>query len=119
MSLNPRRIVGIAVGAVVILGIGVYGPAMLLGPLPAVAVQLDAAGAGATDSATATPISLPETGSSALALLADDGTAETLALGGDPAALPIGGAAKLVTVLVTLDSLPLTDEGDGPGIKIG
>src|SRR5215218_370310 len=119
MSLSPRRIVGIAVGAVVILGVGVYGPAMLLGPLPAVAIQLDDEAVAASGSATAMPISLPETGSSALALVADDGTSETLALADDPAAVPIGGAAKLVTVLVTLDSLPLTDQGDGPGIPIG
>jgi D-alanyl-D-alanine carboxypeptidase (penicillin-binding protein 5/6) len=119
MSPSPRRVLGIAIGAVVILGVGVYGPAMLLGPLPAVAIQVDDEAVAASGSATATPITLPETGSSAVALVADDGTAETLALAGDPAAAPIGGAAKLVTVLVTLDSLPLTDEGDGPGIKIG
>ena len=33
---SPGRIIGIVVGAVAILGIGVYGPAMLLGPLPEV-----------------------------------------------------------------------------------
>jgi D-alanyl-D-alanine carboxypeptidase (penicillin-binding protein 5/6) len=119
MSLNPGRIVGIVVGAVAILGIGVYGPAMLLGPLPAVTVDVDETAVAASTAAPTAPISLPETGSSALALVADDGSAETLALGGDPAAVPIGGAAKLVTVLATLDSLPLPAEGDGPGIKIG
>lgn len=121
MSLNPGRIVGIAVGAVVILGVGVYGPAMLLGPLPAVAVQIDDAAVAASGDAATTPISLPETGSSALALVADDASAQTLALAGDPAAVPIGGAAKLVTVLATLDALPLPlpADGDGPGIKIG
>ena len=40
MSMTPGRIVGIAVGAIAILGIGVYGPAMLLGPLPSVSVTV-------------------------------------------------------------------------------
>lgn len=121
MSLNPGRIVGIAIGAVAILGIGVYGPAMLLGPLPAVAVQVDDDAVAASGQTVTTPISLPETGSSALALVTDDASAQTLALAGDPAAVPIGGAAKLVTVLATLDSLPLplTADGDGPDITIG
>ena len=107
MSLSPRRIVGIAVGAIAILGIGVYGPAMLLGPLPDVRVQVDEAAVAASGATTATPIALPEAGASALARIADDGSVETLALGGDPAAVPIGGAAKLVAVLATLDALPL------------
>ena len=119
MSLSPRRIVGIAVGAVAILGIGVYGPAMLLGPLPSVSVQVDDAAVAASEATPGTPIAMPESGASALALVSDDGSAETIALGGDPAAVPIGGAAKLVTVLVALESLPLPADGDGPGIPIG
>ena len=117
MSLAPGRIVGIIVGAVAILGIGVYGPAMLLGPLPDVMVKVE----GSSDAAgePPAPIVLSETGANALAVVADDGTAETLALGGEAGVVSIGGAAKLVAVLATLESLPLPDEGAGPGIPIG
>ncbi|WP_448810259.1 hypothetical protein [Agromyces bauzanensis] len=113
---SPGRIVGIVVGALAILGVGVYGPAMLLGPLPDVDVRLEQ-----TASATAEvpPLVLPESGASALAVLSDDGTSETIATAGEPGAVPIGGAAKLVTLLVTLDSLPLPSDGEGPGIPIG
>jgi D-alanyl-D-alanine carboxypeptidase (penicillin-binding protein 5/6) len=117
MSLAPGRIVGIIVGALAILGIGVYGPAMLLGPLPDVTVKVE----GAADAAgePSAPIVLPGTGANALAVIADDGSAETLAIGGEAGVVPIGGAAKLVAVLATLESLPLPDEGAGPGIPIG
>ena len=113
---SPGRIVGIVVGALAILGIGVYGPAMLLGPLPDVAVHLEPSTAASSE---VPALTLPETGASALAVLSDDGTSETIAVAGDSAAVPIGGAAKLVTLLVTLDSLPLPAEGDGPAIPIG
>ncbi|MGW9629252.1 hypothetical protein ACWGST_00960 [Agromyces sp. NPDC055520] len=121
MSISPGRIVGIAVGAIAILGIGVYGPAMLLGPLPAVNVTV-AEGAAATsgdDAAAAATVTLPADGASAMAVLAGDGAATTLAVAGDTEAVPIGGAVKLVTVLATLDSLPLPPEGGGPDITIG
>lgn len=118
MSLSPGRIVGIAVGAVAILAIGVYGPAMLLGPLPEATVRIDSAAAAAGEPAAA--VVLPEAGASALAIVVgDDGTAETLAVGGDAEPVPIGGAAKLVAVLATLDSLPLPANGPGPSIAIG
>lgn len=118
MSITPGRIVGIAVGAIAILGIGVYGPAMLLGPLPAVTVKVDPDATAASENA-ATAITLPDTGASAIAALDDEGVATTLAAAGDAATVPIGGAAKLVTVLATLDSLPLAAEGAGPAITIG
>ncbi|QEO15780.1 hypothetical protein FLP10_16145 [Agromyces intestinalis] len=116
MSLSPGRIVGIIVGAVAILGIGVYGPAMLLGPLPAAAVST----AKATD---VTPpagaeIPLPADGQSAVAVVGADGEAAVVAQSGGDDAVPIGGAAKLVTLLVTLDSLPLPPDEDGPGVTI-
>ena len=114
--ISPGRIVGIVVGALAILGIGVYGPAMLLGPLPNVTVHLEPS---ATTSSEVPALTLPETGASALAVVSDDGTSETVAVAGDSAALPIGGAAKLVTLLVTLDSLPLPSDGNGPAIPIG
>ena len=113
---SPGRIIGISVGALAILGIGVYGPAMLLGPLPDVTVRTTSAAAAPAEVSTLT---LPETGASAIAVVGDDGTAETIASAGDPAAVPIGGAAKLVTLLVTLDSLPLPADGAGPAIPIG
>ncbi|NUT57807.1 MAG: hypothetical protein HOQ00_03010, partial [Agromyces sp.] len=94
---SPGRIIGITVGALAILGIGVYGPAMLLGPLPDVTVRPAAAAAAPAE---VPAITLPETGASAVAVVGEDGTAETVATAGDPAAVPIGGAAKLVTLLV-------------------
>lgn len=113
---SPGRIVGIVVGALAILGVGVYGPAMLLGPLPDVAVHLEPS-AAATSEVPA--LTLPEIGASALAVMSEDGTGETVAVAGDPAAVPIGGAAKLVALLVTLESLPLPVDGNGPAIPIG
>lgn len=113
---SPGRIIGIAVGALAILGIGIYTPAMLLGPLPDVTVRVDPS----TSAAAEVPaLTLPTTGASAIAVVGDDGTSETVAVAGDPAAVPIGGAAKLVTLLVTLDSLPLPADGAGPAIPIG
>ena len=113
---SPGRIVGIALGALAILGVGVYGPAMLLGPLPEVAVRVESTPA---TTAQSPPVTLPETGASALAVLSEQGTSETIAVAGESAAVPIGGAAKLVTVLATLESLPLPADGEGPGIRIG
>jgi len=115
---SPARVLGIIVGAFAILGIGVYAPAMLLGPLPEVAVHPVAGAAALPES---TPLALPEAGASALAVVGDDAGATVLATAGDGEAVPIGGAAKLVTLLATLDSLPLPlpGEGEGPKIKIG
>ena len=96
--VSPGRITGIVVGALAILGLGVYGPAMLLGPLPEVTVDVDATSAAASE---VPPVTLPEGGASALAVVAEDGTGDVVATAGDPAAVPIGGAAKMVTLLVT------------------
>lgn len=116
MTVTPGRIVGIAVGALAILGIGVYGPAMLLGPLPAVAVESAEASAVAPG---AVEIPMPAEGASALAVVDDQGAANPIATGGEQGVVPIGGAAKLVTLLVTLDSLPLEAGSAGPAIPIG
>ncbi|GAA1950909.1 serine hydrolase [Agromyces allii] len=115
---SPARVIGIVIGAFAILGIGVYAPAMLLGPLPAVTVETVA---GAAELPASAPLTLPESGASALAVLDDGGEASVLATAGDEAVVPMGGAAKLVTVLATLESLPLPAPGDGEGplIKIG
>lgn len=116
MSPSPGRVVGIAVGTLAILAVGVYGPAMLLGPLPAVDVRVDEASAAAP--AAPASVALPADGASAVALI-DEGEAELVAAAADDAAAPIGGAAKLVTALVTVDSLPLADGTGGPDIPIG
>jgi D-alanyl-D-alanine carboxypeptidase (penicillin-binding protein 5/6) len=116
MTVTPGRIVGIAVGALAILGIGVYGPAMLLGPLPAVAVEADG---GAVPAPPAAQIPMPADGASALAVIDDEGEANPVATGGDQGVVPIGAAAKLVTLLVTLDSLPLAAGSAGADIPIG
>jgi D-alanyl-D-alanine carboxypeptidase (penicillin-binding protein 5/6) len=115
---SPARVIGIIAGSLVILGLGLYAPAMLLGPLPAVAVRTNADAAALPETVA---LALPEQGSSALALAGADGTSTVLATSGSAEAVPMGGAAKLVTLLVTLDSLPLPDTGDGVGpmIKIG
>ncbi|MET4157887.1 hypothetical protein [Agromyces sp. PvR057] len=114
---SPARALGIVVGAIAILGICVYAPAMLLGPLPEVSVQTVA---GAATLPQSTPLALPEAGASALAVVGEDATT-VLATAGESGAVPMGGAAKLVTLLATLDSLPLPapGEGEGPMIKIG
>ena len=117
MSPSPGRVVGIAVGTLAILAVGVYGPAMLLGPLPAVDVRVDEA--SATAPAAPASVALPADGASAVALIDDGGEAELVAAAADDAAAPIGGAAKLVTALVTVDSLPLADGTGGPDIPIG
>lgn len=117
MSPSPGRVVGIAVGTLAILAVGVYGPAMLLGPLPAVEVRVDEATAAAP--AAPASVALPADGASAVALIDDGGEAELVAAAADDAAAPIGGAAKLVTGLVTVDSLPLADGTGGPDIPIG
>lgn len=115
MSRSPGRVVGIAVGAFAILAFGVYGPAMLLGPLPDVDVRIDAAESSAPEPAS---VALPADGASAVALVDDAGAAELVASSADEEPAPIGGAAKLVTTLVTVDSLPLDEDSDGPAIRI-
>jgi D-alanyl-D-alanine carboxypeptidase (penicillin-binding protein 5/6) len=117
MSVSPGRIVGIALGSVAILAIGVYGPAMLLGPLPEVTVRT--ASATSETPAPAAAVSLPADGQSALAVVDDEGSADVVATAGPAEPTPIGGAAKLVTLLVTLDSLPLQEGAPGPDIRIG
>ncbi|MFC5859699.1 hypothetical protein [Agromyces flavus] len=103
MSRSPGRVIGIAVGTLAILAVGVYGPAMLLGPLPAVSVRVDEAQAAAAEPAA---VVLPDDGASAVALVGESGEAELVASLADDEPAPIGGAAKLVTALVTVDSLP-------------
>lgn len=116
MSLSPARGVGIALGTLAILAVGVYAPAMLLGPLPDVEIRTAPSQPALPET---TPVALLDAGASAVALVADDGQAELVATSGDEGAAPIGGAAKLVTVLATLDALPIEEGERGPAIRIG
>lgn len=113
MSSSPGRTIGIVAGAIAILGVGVYAPAMLLGPLPE--VQVVAAAPPAVQSPSS--LALPGDGASAVARVAEEPI--VLATAGDPAPLPIGAAAKLVTVLVTSEALPFPADGAGAELTIG
>lgn len=116
MSPSPARGVGIALGTLAILAAGVYAPAMLLGPLPDVQIRVDEAAASASGAAE---VPLPASGAAAVAILSDDGAAELVAASADDEAMPIGGATKLVTVLATLDALPIAEGERGAAIRIG
>lgn len=116
MSPSPARGVGIALGTLAILAVGLYAPAMLLGPLPDVEIRIDESAVGASETAE---VPLPASGASAVAILGDDGEAELVAASADDEAMPIGGATKLVTVLATLDALPIAEGERGAAIRIG
>jgi D-alanyl-D-alanine carboxypeptidase (penicillin-binding protein 5/6) len=102
---RARRAVSGALGALVILAAGFYGPVSLLPPLPAAEPTLVAAAGPAADPAAA-PV-LPADGASA-ALLA--GSTTLLGSSGTADPVPIAGIAKLIAALVALDEHPL-----GPG----
>lgn len=107
-----RRGVGILVGVVVILGIGVYGPATLVGPLPAASASIDSV---ADVTPTLGAPTLPAGGASAI--VAGD-TPFVLAKAGDAAPVPLGGATKLITALVVLDAKPIEPGKGGPQITV-
>ena len=131
-SFRPGRLVGILVGTVVILAAGVYGPATLLGPLPAVT----ATKVVPDDSVTApTPPTLSTNGASAIAVLTAttstaSGTTSTgtdstgtavpppIASAGSTAALPMASIAKVVTALVVLDAKPIVAGESGPIVTL-
>ncbi|TFD63065.1 hypothetical protein [Cryobacterium ruanii] len=129
-SFRPGRLLGILVGTVVILGLGVYGPATLLGPLPAVtAIRVTPA----ATSTTPTPPVLSPNGASAIAVLAAttsdssgttstgaDGTtvSEPIATAGLDQALPMASIAKVVTALVVLDAKPIAAGESGPIVTL-
>ncbi|WP_183086286.1 hypothetical protein [Mycetocola tolaasinivorans] len=102
-----KRGISITLGTIVLIGVVGYGPATLLGPLPAPAVATLAL---PTPAAAVTPPALPTTGATAVAQ-----TAAVLAHAGDTAALPISGAARLITALVVAQRYPLPE---GPGQDI-
>ncbi|MFO7689269.1 MAG: hypothetical protein R6W83_01730 [Cryobacterium sp.] len=122
-SFRPARFLGILTGTVVILGIGVYGPATLLGPLPDVTMTM------VVPEAAALPLSpprLPGTGASAITIVSSSDVAATetpstprepLAVAGTAEAVPMASAAKLITALVVLDARPVTDAAN-PSITL-
>lgn len=136
---RPGRVLGISVGTLVILMIGVYGPATLLGPLPA--AEITRTEPAAPDAGSA-PV-LPAAGTSGILALtpvdagadasaenqdAAAATADTtagpalaaspIAVGGGVDALPMASAAKIVTALVVLDAKPLTAHEPGPAYSL-
>jgi D-alanyl-D-alanine carboxypeptidase (penicillin-binding protein 5/6) len=124
---RPGRLIGILVGTLVILGVGVYGPATLLGPLPAAEVTL---GTPAAPVSASTPV-LPAAGTSGILAITpaeaaageDAATASTLAvdpiaIGGGTDALPMASVAKIITALVVLDAKPLAVGEAGPGYPL-
>jgi D-alanyl-D-alanine carboxypeptidase (penicillin-binding protein 5/6) len=135
---RPLRVIGATVGALVILSVGVYGPATLLGPLPAATATVVTPAAG---EAVPFPPVLPATGGSAVIGLAtvtpDPAAAETsetpvapvldaaalattqpLAVAGTADPLPMAAATKIVTALVVLDAKPLAPGDTGPQVPI-
>ncbi|WP_104191639.1 D-alanyl-D-alanine carboxypeptidase family protein [Cryobacterium sp. Y82] len=131
-SFRPGRFVGILVGTVVILGLGVYGPATLLGPLPSVTATTVIPASTAT---APTPPVLSANGASAIAVLAattsaasgttstsTDSTStavpEPIAVAGTAEALPMASIAKVVTALVVLDEKPIVAGESGPVVTL-
>jgi D-alanyl-D-alanine carboxypeptidase (penicillin-binding protein 5/6) len=114
---RPGRFFGVTAGALVILALGVYGPATLLGPLPAVRATILTPPASPANSS---PPALPSTGASAVIPLetAGQGDAEPLATAGNADPMPMASAAKLVTALVVLDAKPLETGRTGPAMTI-
>lgn len=115
-TFRPARFVGVTVGALVILAVGVYGPATLLGPLPAVSATLVTPAAAANPS----PPLLPAAGASAVAPLsgAPGETIVPIKVGGTTDPLPMASVAKIVTALVVLDAKPLDVGSAGPTLAI-
>lgn len=121
---RPGRFIGVLGGAVAILAIGVYGPATLLGPLPAATATLLPPPAVA---ANVSPPVLPVAGTSAVSALTvnDSGAIEAqttplapIASGGSATPLPLASIAKVITALVVLDAKPLAAGEAGPSVTL-
>ncbi len=109
--MGVARGFGIFVGTVVILGLGAYGPATLLGPLPAASVtRVDLA-----EPVAAVPPALPVTGSSAVT---ESPTSAALSSAGETAAVPMAAITKTITALVVLDRHPIGDGSPGGTVPI-
>jgi D-alanyl-D-alanine carboxypeptidase (penicillin-binding protein 5/6) len=112
MTVRVGRSLGIALGTLVILAAGIYGPATLLGPLPAAKITLlSPAPQGAGPAA---PV-LPAAGGSALVRAVGD---KPFASAGAHGALPMASAAKLVEALVVLKAKPLDEGAEGPAVAM-
>ncbi|MFC6355293.1 D-alanyl-D-alanine carboxypeptidase family protein [Luethyella okanaganae] len=112
-TFRPGRFFGILGGTVAILTLGVYGPATLLGPLPAVTSAVSMTPEPET---TSSPPVLPAEGASAVIV---DGDTAPVAVSGTADPIPIAGIAKLVTTLVVLDTKPVEAGHTGPSVTIG
>lgn len=112
------RFVGVLTGTVAILGVGLYGPATLLGPLPSATMTLITPEA---EVSTLSPPTLPAAGASAVVALnaaeSIDQVTQPIAVGGRAEALPMASIAKVITALVVLDAQPVTD-GTGPTLTL-
>ena len=106
-----NRALGIALVAILILAIGLYGPATLVGPLPRTEAVIDNA-SDITPTRGAPTVS--QNGASAI--VTADGA--VLASGGDTAPVPLGGVTKVITALVVLDAKPIEAGKPGPSIVV-
>jgi D-alanyl-D-alanine carboxypeptidase (penicillin-binding protein 5/6) len=106
------RAVVVIVGVFVILALGLYGPATLVGPLPPANASVDETAGGAATSVSPT---MPTTGASAI--VADVAT-PVIASSGLTEAVPMGGSAKIITALVVLAAKPLAAGSQGPTIAV-
>jgi serine-type D-Ala-D-Ala carboxypeptidase (penicillin-binding protein 5/6) len=106
------RVVVVVLGAVLILAIGVYGPATLVGPLPA------AAASTAEAPAEVAPTGLPTMPVEGASAVIGAGASAPLAAAGLSEPVPLGGTAKVITALVVLDAKPLAAGEQGPALTI-
>lgn len=109
--MGVARGLGILAGTLVILGLGAYGPATLLGPLPMASVTR----IPLAEPAAAVPPALPESGSSAVT---DSATGAGLAAAGIEEPVPMAGITKTITALVVLDRHPVADGAAGEIVPI-
>ena len=121
MSLRPGRIVGIALGAVAILAVGVYGPAMLLGPLPEPSVRLATSlGRDIRRERRGADRAARRRARARSPWSSDDGSAESLAVAGDTERRADRRRGEARDGARRRSSrCPLPADGDGPGIAIG
>ncbi len=111
------RGIGIAIGTVAILLPGLFLGTTILPGLPAASVHL----AELEDAEIASPpLALPEDGQSAV--IVGDGETLLASTGGDESgafeSIPMGGSAKLVSALVTLDAHPLEAGRNGESVVV-
>jgi len=117
---RPGRFIGVTAGALAIIGLGLYGPATLLGPLPRVTATIVTP--SDEPDAAALPVLPVAGGSAVVAVDVEPDSAELitspLATAGAGEALPMASAAKLITALVVLEAKPVEVGTPGPEIPI-